>query len=393
MKKHQNIYRSGAVSGLLILALLIGSIALGSSSHAQATGFAIGQQVSSTVDLYMHSGDGMSYPNVTIMKQGQPATVTGVPSFDWYPLDYQGITGWAAGSYLQPYSGTPASTTPTAVSSPPAAPTQPGQQPATPTPPGQQPAVPSPAATAVPTTTTTPLPAIVTATIKAKYPYLIPSVANAQGIMLGVIKGGNVRAAPTLNSTIITTWGYGRKVMVYSSVIGDMVNGNNVWYIVGKPPERDQVYYVHSSLVTLLEPIVVPQPQYRSTGHWIDVNLTQQSLTAFDGQTEVMHTLISSGAFTHTTDVGYWKIYYRLEKQEMKNPDPGSGPGVPGWYDLKDVPYPQYFNPAGEALHGTFWHDNFGTPMSHGCVNMTTPAAKWIYENFTDIGSVVMVHF
>lgn len=379
MKKHHKLYRS-AGGGLLILALLVGSIALGSSSHAQVAGFAIGQQISSKVDLYMHSGDGMTFPNVTIMKQGQPATVTGAPSFDWYPLDYQGISGWAAGSYLQVYSGTPPPSIGTST-------------PTTPTPSTQQPPAPTPAATTVPTTTATPIPAIVTATLKAQYPYRIPTEANAQGIMLGMMKGGNVRAAPDVTAPMITWWGYGRKVMVYQSVTGTNVNGNNVWYIVGKPPEREQVYYVHSSLVTLIEPIVVPQPQYRMSGHWIDVNLTQQSLTAFDGQTEVMHTLISSGAFTHTTTVGYWKIYYRLDKQEMKNPDPGAGPGVPGWYDLKDVPFPQYFNPSGEALHGTFWHDNFGTKMSHGCVNMTTPAAEWLFKNFTDIGTTVVVHF
>ena len=383
MKKHHKLYRS-AGGGLLILALLVGSIAFGSSSHAQVAGFAIGQQVSPVVDLWMHTSDDINSPNVTIMKQGQPATVTGAPGFGWYPLDYQGLTGWASGKYLQAYTGTPVPggvpTTPAPASTP-AAPSQPGQQ------------TPAPAATGVPTSTATPIPQIVTTTIKTEYPYRVPTVANSQGIMLGMMKGGNIRVAPNPNSAVITWWWYGRKVMVYGSVTGTSVNGNNVWYIVGKPPERDQVYYVHSSLVTLIEPIVVPQPQYRMSGHWIDVNLTQQSLTAFDGQTEVMHTLISSGAFTHTTDVGYWKIYYRLDKQEMKNPDPGSGPGVPGWYDLKDVPYPQYFNPSGEALHGTYWHDNFGTKMSHGCVNMTTPAAKWIYENFTDIGTTVFVHF
>jgi L,D-transpeptidase catalytic domain/Bacterial SH3 domain len=379
MKKHQNqnCYRSGIAGGLLILTLMISFVAFGSTSHAQAGGFQIGQQVSPAVNLYLHSGPGMSYPSIAIMKQGQPATITGAASFAWYPLDYQGLTGWAAGNYLQPYSGLPAPATPTANQEE----TKPGQR------------NPAPNATPVPAATATPVPEVVTATKKANYPYAVPTTPNAQGIMLGMFKGGNVRAAPTLNSAVITGWWYGRKVMVYGSVTGDSVNGNNVWYIVGKPPERTQVYYVHSSLVTMLGPIVVPQPQYRLSGHWIDVNLTQQSLTAFDGQTEVMHTLISSGAFTHTTAVGYWKIYYRLEKQEMKNPDPGSGPGVPGWYDLKDVPYPQYFNPAGEAIHGTFWHDNFGTPMSHGCVNATTPAAEWIYKNFANIGTVVVVHF
>ncbi len=386
MKKYQNQnrYRNGIAGGLLILALMISFVAFGSSSHAQAAGFQIGQQVSSTVNLYMHSGPGMGYPSIGIMKQGQPATITGPASFAWYPLDYQGLTGWVVGSYLQPDSGPRAPPT-TNDQTPAATPTE-NQNEAKP---GQH--DPAPSATPGPAATATPLPAVITATKRANYPYTVPTEPNAQGIMLGMFKGGNVRAAATLNSAIITGWWYGRKVMVYGSVTGDSVNGNNTWYIVGKPPEREQVYYVHSSLVTMLGPIVVPQPQYRLSGHWIDVNLTQQSLTAFDGQTEVMHTLISSGAFTHTTDVGYWKIYYRLDKQEMKNPD--SKPGQPGWYDLKDVPYPQYFNPRGEAIHGTYWHDNFGTPMSHGCVNATTPAAEWIYKNFANIGTVVVVHF
>lgn len=389
MKKHLNHYKLGITGLMLIAILLVSSISFGSISQAQVTSFSIGQQVSPIVDLYLHSGNDVNSPNVTIMKKGTPATVTGAPMFEWYPLDYQGLSGWAAGKYLQPYSGTPAPTNAPA--------TAPANQPAaTPTQnqeeskPGQH--TTPPPTTPGPNTTPTAGP-IVPVTKKVDTHFTLPTEANSQGIMLGAFNGGNVRSAPTLTSTIITGWGYGRKVMIYQSVTGVSVNGNNVWYVVGKPPEREQVYYVHSSLVRIIGPIVVPQPQYRLTGHWIDVNLSQQSLTAFDGQTEVMHTLISSGAFTHTTDVGYWKIYYRLDKQEMKNPDPGQGPGVPGWYDLPNVPYPEYFNPAGEAIHGTYWHDNFGTPMSHGCVNATTPAAEWIYTQFANIGTPVIVHF
>lgn len=193
----------------LLAIMLIGSfVALGSSSRAQLAGYTIGEQVSPVVDLWLHSGDDINSPNVTIMKRGQPATVTGASGFGWYPLDYQGLTGWAAGKYLQPYTGTPAPTdspTTTFPGSTPAAP--PGQ-------PGQQ--TPTPATTAVPTSTVTPMPVpqIVTATIKAAYPYIIPTTPNSQGIMLGMFKGGNLRAAPTLNSAVIKGWGYGRKVMV-----------------------------------------------------------------------------------------------------------------------------------------------------------------------------------
>ena len=63
------------------------------------------------------------------------------------------------------------------------------------------------------------------------------------------------------------------------------------------------------------------------------------------------------------------------------------GPG----YHLEDVPYSMFFY-KGYAVHGTYWHDNFGQPMSHGCVNMLTSEAKWVYEN-APVGTIVFVHY
>jgi len=63
------------------------------------------------------------------------------------------------------------------------------------------------------------------------------------------------------------------------------------------------------------------------------------------------------------------------------------GPG----YHLPDVPYSMFFY-KGYSLHGTYWHSNFGTPMSHGCVNMVTSDAAWVYEN-ASIGTYVFVHY
>jgi lipoprotein-anchoring transpeptidase ErfK/SrfK len=59
-------------------------------------------------------------------------------------------------------------------------------------------------------------------------------------------------------------------------------------------------------------------------------------------------------------------------------------------YYLPDVPYSMFFY-KGYSLHGTYWHSNFGTPMSHGCVNMVTSDAAWVYEN-APIGTYVYVH-
>ena len=63
-----------------------------------------------------------------------------------------------------------------------------------------------------------------------------------------------------------------------------------------------------------------------------------------------------------------------------------SGPG----YFLPGVPFTMYFY-KGYGLHGTYWHNNFGTPMSHGCVNLTIPDSEWLY-GFASIGTLVNVH-
>jgi lipoprotein-anchoring transpeptidase ErfK/SrfK len=62
----------------------------------------------------------------------------------------------------------------------------------------------------------------------------------------------------------------------------------------------------------------------------------------------------------------------------------------PGYY-LSDVPNVMYFY-KGYGLHGTYWHNNFGTPMSHGCVNFTIPDSSWVF-NFASVGTVVNVHY
>ena len=58
---------------------------------------------------------------------------------------------------------------------------------------------------------------------------------------------------------------------------------------------------------------------------------------------------------------------------------------------MKDVPYVQYFNNEAEALHGAYWHNNFGSPMSHGCINLPVYSARWMY-GWGTLGTQVWVH-
>jgi lipoprotein-anchoring transpeptidase ErfK/SrfK len=117
---------------------------------------------------------------------------------------------------------------------------------------------------------------------------------------------------------------------------------------------------------------------------WIDVNLATQSLVAFEGDTPVFETLVSTGKVQYPTVMGQFRIWLRFEKQDMDGRRLGYG------YYLKDVPYVQYFY-QDYALHGTFWHTNFGRQMSHGCVNLSPADSEWLY-NFTDYGTLVNVH-
>ena len=117
----------------------------------------------------------------------------------------------------------------------------------------------------------------------------------------------------------------------------------------------------------------------------IDVNLSTQTLVAYQGNSRVFITRISSGVAKHPTPTGTFSIYAKLRSQEMKG-----GVGREH-YDLPGVPYVMYFY-GGNAIHGTYWHHNFGHPMSHGCVNATISAAAWLY-NWAPYGTTVTVHY
>lgn len=118
-----------------------------------------------------------------------------------------------------------------------------------------------------------------------------------------------------------------------------------------------------------------------SSGRWIDINLSSQTLTAYEGSTPVFSTLVSTGS-TFPTPVGTYSILYHVQSQRM------TGPG----YDLPNVPWVMYFTNRGHAIHGAYWHNNFGQPMSHGCVNMRPEEAQWLYD-FTPNGAQVVVHY
>ena len=139
------------------------------------------------------------------------------------------------------------------------------------------------------------------------------------------------------------------------------------------------------------EPTAVPtdanspaKPQSPPVGNgvrWIEVNLSEQRVYAWEGDVLMNSFLVSTGTWATPTVTGTFKIWHKTPLQAM------SGPG----YYLPDVPYVMYFY-KDYGFHGTYWHNNFGTPMSHGCVNLTIPDSEWLY-NWASYGTTVKVHY
>jgi len=129
--------------------------------------------------------------------------------------------------------------------------------------------------------------------------------------------------------------------------------------------------------------IAPPVPSHASGNgeRWIDVDLSQQMTYAYEGNTIVNSFLVSTGTWLHPTVTGKYRIYVKLRYTDMAGPD----------YYLPNVPYVMYFY-KGYGLHGTYWHSNFGTPMSHGCVNLSIPDAAWLYS-WASVGTLVNVHY
>lgn len=126
------------------------------------------------------------------------------------------------------------------------------------------------------------------------------------------------------------------------------------------------------------------QTQYPSQGsgeRWIDVNLSEQRVYVYEGDVIVNSFLVSTGLPDTPTVTGEYQIYVKVPIQDMSEP---------GYY-LPEVPWVMYFYDE-YGFHGTYWHNNFGTPMSRGCVNMTIEEAKWLFD-WASVGTKVSVHY
>lgn len=184
--------------------------------------------------------------------------------------------------------------------------------------------------------------------------------------------------------------------------------GSNHW-VMGVVPGPDGEPWYHLKDDLEIE-YYVPAPQLAPIGpeefapispdvppskKRIEVSIAQQTLTAYEYDKVVLKTKISSGSpelntpagqISTNTPTGDWQVYEKFPSKHMGDGklviDPGS------YYELPGVPWNCFFGPPiGVATHGTYWHTNYGNPMSHGCVNMRTEEAHWIFRWTTPVAA------
>jgi lipoprotein-anchoring transpeptidase ErfK/SrfK len=121
------------------------------------------------------------------------------------------------------------------------------------------------------------------------------------------------------------------------------------------------------------------QTLQQSEERWIHINLSQQRLIAWEGGKPVYAIIISSGKKSTPTRVGTFKIQSKHKSTRMRGRT----------YDVPNVPHAMFYD-GNYGIHGAYWHKRFGTPVSHGCVNLAPNHAKWLF-NWSSLGTPVVI--
>ncbi len=143
---------------------------------------------------------------------------------------------------------------------------------------------------------------------------------------------------------------------------------DSLWHKIGD----DQ--YIHGSYVRVVYPVQRPA-EVAADERWVAVDLAQQVLSAYEGDQMVYATLVSTGRPPFFTPKGLNRVWIKLQTAGMEGGSDEKG----DYYYLQDVPWIMYFN-KDVGLHGAFWHDRFGYPSSHGCVNLSPRDAQWLFD-------------
>jgi hypothetical protein len=163
-------------------------------------------------------------------------------------------------------------------------------------------------------------------------------------------------------------------------VTGASVNRyeKSIWYEI-YDSELQVSFYVPSTDMRLVpnDELTLLSPDVPASSKHIFVDTATQSVTAFEGDAAVLTARCSSGGKGTKTPLGDFLTFHKGPTIHMTN-DGAAGAGV--GYDLPGVPWVSFFTSTGVSFHGTYWHNDYGKPRSHGCVNLRPQDAKFIYR-------------
>jgi lipoprotein-anchoring transpeptidase ErfK/SrfK len=171
----------------------------------------------------------------------------------------------------------------------------------------------------------------------------------------------------------------------------DVVIRNQKYYELKTVPDglTPGRYLIKASAVSRADALTVLPKGITGSDVWADVSLSRQTLVLYRGLVPFYATLVStgSGGKGHVTPWGTYRVYQKHWSSRMNGPGrPSEGGGDPGDkpYNYDEVPYVQYLV-GGIAIHAAWWHDGFGTPRSHGCINVAPRDALYLFQNLEPI--------
>ena len=197
----------------------------------------------------------------------------------------------------------------------------------------------------------------------------------------------NIRSEPSTQGKILKTLNYGEPVTVSQWLKGEEVfQGADMWAKVG---DGRFVYSRNVGRNAPVLPTPIP-PDAPTWGQWLDVNLTQQLLTVYDGTNPLRTIVVTTGMSGWETPPGLFSIVHRVANETMTS----GAIGAEEFYRLDDVLFTQYFTDFGHALHFAWWRtkETIGRPGSHGCVNLLLDDSRYLWD-WANIGTPILIHY
>jgi len=206
-----------------------------------------------------------------------------------------------------------------------------------------------------------------------------PQTISLRGVLGEVsVPYTEARLEPDRNAEVVYRLYYESTHWIEASASNE-ADGNR-WYSL-RDDKNKTSYYVPAQHIRLLttEELAPLSPNVPSKDKRVEVHLDDQLLMAYENGKLVFATRVSTGgkrlSGTYTTPIGEFITYHKRPTRHMATGDIASS-----GFDLPGVPWVLYITEGGISFHGTYWHNDYGRPRSHGCINLTPQAAKWLFR-------------